>query len=121
MTDESFFKSDVVKDELDDIQETYTDLLQMSAGLKDFTPQERLDHIEKTLELIAKQKVFYSRLALASHGISPDDENEEAKFVKDRIDTLSQAYSGGMNLMMIMQTMEDKLQTWRKEIKDAQS
>lgn len=89
---EEFFKSEVVKDELDDIQETYTDLLQMSAGLKDFTPQQRLDHIEKTLELIAKQKVFYSRLALASHGVNPDDENEEAKFVKNRIDVMSAEY-----------------------------
>ena len=69
MSEESFFKSDVVVEELQDIQKTYTDLLKMSAGLAEFSPKERLDHIEKTLELIAKQKVFYARLALASHGI----------------------------------------------------
>ena len=110
MTNE-FFKSDVVKEEIDQIQETYTELLKMSAGLEDFDPQQRLEHVEKTLELIAKQKVFYSRLALASHGVNPDDpEDQEAKFVKNRIDLLSQQYSGGMNLMMILQTMEDKLQ-----------
>ena len=34
---------------------------------------------------------------------------------------MSKQYSGGMDLMMILQTMEDKLQSWRKEIKDAQS
>jgi hypothetical protein len=72
--------------------------------------------------LIAKQKVFYSRLALASHGMDPTDENDnEAKYVKDRIDLLSQEYSGGLNLMMILQTMEDKLQAWRKELRDAKS
>tara|TARA_A100001201_G_scaffold66864_1_gene62330 strand:+ start:258 stop:620 length:363 start_codon:yes stop_codon:yes gene_type:complete len=120
MTD-GFFKSDLVVEELEDIQQTYTDLLKMSAGLSDFSPQERLDHIEKTLELIAKQKVFYSRLALASHGVDPETEDEDAKYIKDRIDTMSQNYSGGMNLMMILQTMEDKLQTWRREIKDAES
>jgi hypothetical protein len=119
-TDDKFFESDAVRTELEDIQQTYTDLLKMSAGLSDFTPEERLDHIEKTLELIAKQKVFYARLALASHGMSPDEGNEEASFVKERIDTMSKQYSGGMDLMMILQTMEDKLQGWRREIKDAQ-
>ena len=58
--DEEFFKSDAVQSELEDIQQTYTDLLKMSAGLSDFSPEERLDHIEKTLVLIAKQKVFLS-------------------------------------------------------------
>tara|TARA_Y100001938_G_C8046202_1_gene409035 strand:- start:421 stop:786 length:366 start_codon:yes stop_codon:yes gene_type:complete len=121
MTDD-FFKSDVVRDEVEEIQECYTELLKMSAGLKDFDPEQRLEHVEKTLELIAKQKVFYSRLALASHSLDPtNNEDSEAKFVKNRIDLLSQEYSGGMNLMMILQTMEDKLQTWRKELRDAQS
>jgi len=32
---------------------------------------------------------------------------------------MSKQYSGGMDLMMILQTMEDKLQGWRREIKDA--
>tara|TARA_A200000159_G_scaffold8683_1_gene7539 strand:+ start:5257 stop:5625 length:369 start_codon:yes stop_codon:yes gene_type:complete len=122
MTDNEFFKSDLVQDEVDQIQECYTELLKMSAGLKEFDPEQRLEHVEKTLELIAKQKVFYSRLALASHGIDPTDEGEnEAKYVKDRIDLLSQQYSGGLNLMMILQTMEDKLQVWRKELRDAKS
>ena len=122
MTDNEFFKSDVVKDEVEEIQECYTELLKMSSGLKEFNPEQRLEHVEKTLELIAKQKVFYSRLALASHGMDPTDEKDkEAKYVKDRIDLLSQEYSGGLNLMMILQTMEDKLQGWRKELKDAKS
>jgi hypothetical protein len=110
---DTFFKSEVVVEELEDIQSTYTELLKMSSGLKDFTPTERLDHIEKTLELIAKQKVFYARLALASHEV----EGEDAAFVKDRIDMMSEEYSGGLNLMSILDQMEEKLQHWRKEIK----
>jgi len=118
MTEDTFFQSEAVRDELQDIEKTYSDLLKMSAGLSDFSPEERLDHIEKTLELIAKQKVFYARLALASHGIGQDDASEEAEFVRDRIDTMSKQYSGGMDLMMILQSMEDKLQGWRKELKN---
>tara|TARA_X000000368_G_scaffold169176_1_gene133464 strand:- start:49 stop:417 length:369 start_codon:yes stop_codon:yes gene_type:complete len=120
-SEESFFESDVVQKELTDIQETYTQLLKISSGLAEFSPSERLDHINKTLELIAKQKVFYSRLALASHNISGDENDEEATFVKEKIDTLSAQYSGGLNLMLILQQMEDKLRSWKKEIQDAES
>lgn len=116
MTD-SFFQTDQVQKEMEDIQTCYTDLLKMSAGLKDFNPQQKKDHIEKTLELIAKQKVFYARLALASH----EEGNEETvAFVKERVDQMSQVYSGGMNLMQILDTMEEKLRGWRKEL-DAES
>lgn len=118
---ESFFKSDVVIDELNDIQETYTDLLQMSQDLSNFSPSERLDHINKTLELIAKQKVFYSRLALASHGLDPDQDTEEVQYVKERIDMLSNQYSGGMNLLAILDQMETKLRSWKQEIRNAES
>ena len=47
--------------------------------------------------------------------------DEEASFVKEKIDTLSAQYSGGLNLMLILQQMEDKLRAWRKELKDAES
>ena len=117
MSEESFFKSEVVVEELQDIQKTSTDLLKMSAGLAEFSPKERLDHIEKTLELIAKQKVFYARLALASHGIEPGDESEEVGFLKSRIDHMSEVYSGGHSLLTILDQMEQKLQTWRYNIK----
>ena len=113
MTD-NFFQSEVVKEELDAIQECYTELLKMSAGLKQFNPQERLEHIEKTLELVAKQKVFYARLQLAANELQDDD---SAKGIKSRIEMMSTEYSGGMNLNMVLDQMENKLRTWRKELK----
>jgi len=116
MTNE-FFKSEVVHEELEDLQSTYTELLKMSQGFEDFNPQERLEHIEKTLELIAKQKVFYSRLQLMANYVSEEDDDEnEVKMIKDRIDAISSIYSGGNNLMSILQVMEDKLLGWRQEI-----
>ena len=113
MTD--FFKSEVVQEELEQIQECYTELLQMSAGLKDFSPKERLDHIEKTLELVAKQKVFYARLQLAANELQDDD---SAKEIKSRIEMMSTEYSGGMNLTFVIDQMENKLRSWRKELKE---
>ena len=108
MTEESkdFFKSDVVRESLEDIQTTYTELLKMSAGFAEYDIKKRVEHIDKTLELIAKQKVFYARLALASH---EDDSDDAVEYIKDRVDTLSFKTTGGMDLMSVLQVMEDKL------------
>ena len=113
MTD--FFNSEVVRNELEQIQECYTELLKMSAGLQTFSPTERLDHIEKTLELVAKQKVFYARLQLAANELQDDD---SAKEIKSRIEMMSTEFSGGMNLTMVLDQMENKLRTWRQELKE---
>lgn len=114
--DFDFFKSEVVQKELEAIQECYTELLKMSAGLKEFNPQERLEHIEKTLELVAKQKVFYARLQLAANELQDDD---SAKEIKSRIEMMSTEYSGGLNLNMVLDQMENKLRMWRKELKES--
>ena len=112
MTD--FFQSEVVQEELEAIQECYTELLKMSAGLKTFNPQERLEHIEKTLELVAKQKVFYARLQLAANELQDDDSAAE---IKKRIEMMSTEYSGGLNLNMVLDQMETKLRQWRADLK----
>ena len=114
--DFDFFKSEVVQEDLEAIQECYTELLKMSAGLKEFNPQERLEHIEKTLELVAKQKVFYARLQLAANELQDDD---SAKEIKSRIEMMSTEYSGGLNLTMVIDQMENKLRMWRKELKES--
>ena len=112
--DFDFFKSEVVQEELEAIQECYTELLKMSAGLKEFNPHERLEHIEKTLELVAKQKVFYARLQLAANELQDDDSAAE---IKKRIEMMSTEYSGGLNLNMVLDQMEEKLRSWRADLK----
>ena len=109
-------QSEVVQSELEQIQECYTELLKMSSGLKDFKPKERLEHIEKTMELVAKQKVFYARLQLAANELQDDD---SAKEIKSRIEMMSTEYSGGLNLTMVLDQMENKLRMWRKELRES--
>lgn len=111
-----FFNSDLVREEIQDIQTTYEELLKMSNKLQEFSPQERLDHINKTLELIAKQKVFYARLALASHHVEENQRDGSVAEMKDRIDTMSQMYSGGLDLTMVLDQMESKLKEWKTQI-----
>ena len=119
MNHKEFFDSEVVRDEIEDIQETYKDLLEMSNQLAKFKPLERLDHINKTLELIAKQKIFYSRLSLAASYVAEDEDHESdgtVADVKERIDGVSQIYSGGLDLTIVLNQMEDKLREWKTQI-----
>ena len=117
MTDD-FFKSEIVQEELNDLQEVYTELLKESQGFTEFDSDQKIDHINKTLELIAKQKVFYSRLEMMANYVEEDgDEESEVQAMKDRIDTMSKLYTGKQgNLLAILQVMEDKLLNWKKEL-----
>ena len=116
---DDFFKSEVIAEELDDLQQTYTDLLRMSQNFQTLDENGQLEHIEKTLELIAKQKVFYARLNLMQSQLDLDeDSDQEIKEIKDRIDSCSSVYSGGQNLMAVLDAMEQKLLTWRKGLLD---
>ena len=116
---EDFFRSEVIQAELDDLQTTYNDLLKMSSKLNQLDKSQQLNHINKTLELIAKQKVFYARLQLMSNYVTDDEDGEssDVKEVKERIDQVSNLYSGGnSNLLDILQAMEDKLLCWKRDL-----
>ncbi|ADO97613.1 DUF1825 domain-containing protein [Synechococcus phage S-ShM2] len=94
----SFFKSEIVQDNLQDIFETYKGIAAMSSELPHMDKHGRIQHINDTLMLVEKQKVFYTRLVLASMT------DEEAKDMKVRIDSLTNAF-GYANLTECMDGM----------------
>ena len=103
MTEQPFYESNVIREELKEMEQLYLDLAKLSYNLPRLNSEEKLDHVRKTLELIAKQKVFYARLALMSH------EDEEAREVKHRIDTMTEMYSNGKHINQVLDEMEEKL------------
>ena len=119
-TADDFLKSEVIKEELDDLQRTYTELLSMSQEFSSYDTEGQLDHINKTLELIAKQKVFYARLQLMEQHstLQEDKEDDEVMDMKKRIDNVSGMYSGGKNLLEILEAMETKLLQWKSALLD---
>ena len=119
-TADDFLKSEVIKEELDDLQRTYTELLSMSQEFSSYDTAGQLDQITKTLELIAKQKVFYARLQLMEQHITyeEDEKDSEVMDMKKRIDNVSGMYSGGKNLLEILEAMETKLLQWKSALLD---
>ena len=82
----SFFKSEQVQENLQDIFDTYQQIASMTSQLGSMNKQEKLNHIEDCKTLIDKQKTFYTRLCLASY------EDAEAADMKTRINALSNAF-----------------------------
>lgn len=86
MTEEGFFHSDNVQLEISEIFKTYQKLAHMQNKLSGMNKEQRLEHIENTKALVEKQKLFYTRLALAAM------EDVEASDLKTRINAMSQAF-----------------------------
>jgi hypothetical protein len=86
MSDSAFFNSENVQNSINDIFKTYQRLSFMQSRLATMDAEQRLEHIENTKELVEKQKLFYTRLCLASM------EDQEAADLKVRINAMSQAF-----------------------------
>ncbi|AGG54273.1 hypothetical protein CYXG_00209 [Synechococcus phage S-SSM4] len=82
----TFFQSENVQEEINNIFKFYQKLSYKQNRLAGMNKEERLDHIDKTKELVEKQKLFYTRLALAAM------EDQEASDLKTRINAMSQAF-----------------------------
>ena len=82
----SFFKSEQVQGNLQDIFQTYQEIAIATSNVKSLPKEERLEHIDKCKVLIDKQKTFYTRFCLAA----PED--PEAADMKTRINALSTAF-----------------------------
>ena len=98
----SFFKSDQVQENLQDIFNTYQEIASMTNQLPRMNKEDRLEHIDKCKVLIDKQKTFYFRLKLAAK------EDAEASDMMMRIDALSQAF-GYTSLLDCMDAMVETL------------
>ena len=82
----SFFQSEQVQENLNDIFSTYQKISALTSAVPHMNVEDRLDHIDACKGLIEKQKTFYFRLQLASK------DDPEAADMKARITALTQAF-----------------------------
>ena len=90
----SFFQSEQVQENLNDIFSTYQKISALTSAVPHMSVEDRLDHIDACKGLIEKQKTFYFRLQLASKT------DPEAADMKERISALTQAF--GLKTSMIV-------------------
>jgi|TARA_B100000287_G_scaffold234006_1_gene220354 hypothetical protein len=108
-----FYESEQVKEEIKGMETLYTELARLSIQFPSMSDELKREHLEKTMMLIAKQKVFYARLCLMAV------ESEEAKIIKTQLDKMSQVYSQGRTIQDVLGEMEDKLRVFKKQLDEA--
>ena len=94
----SFFQSEQVKTNLQDIFNCYQKISSMTAQLPSMNKEEKLAHIDSCKDLIDRQRTFYGRLCLAA------SEDTDAADMKTRINALANAF-GYENLAICMDAM----------------
>ena len=102
-----FYESEVVRGEVQEMEKLYLELAKLSVKFTELDDAGRREHLEGTLELIAKQKVFYARLALMAH------QDKEAADIKFKIDTLSEMYSGGKHINEVLDDFGKMFVLWK--------
>ena len=60
-----FFDSDIVREELQEINELQLSIYKNAMKFGTFSRDDKVEHIEKLTELLERQKVMYTRISLS--------------------------------------------------------
>ena len=61
----NFFDSEIVQEELNEINELQKEVYGKIINVMNLTPEEQVEHIDKLKLLLEKQKIMYTRLSLS--------------------------------------------------------
>ena len=61
----SFFKSDIVREELEQINSMQEEIYSHAMRFHTMSREEKLEHIDQLTELLSKQKIMYTRVSLS--------------------------------------------------------
>ena len=106
----SFFKSDVVRAEIAEINELQEDIYKNDFKFPTMTKEEKLEHVKILEKLLDKQKVLYTRLSLS--------DDPEAIQMKERI-TESASMMGlpsNVDMNVIFNNMSSMLDVMKQQI-----
>lgn len=106
----SFFKSDVVRAEIAEINELQEDIYKNVFKFSTMTKEEKLEHVELLERLLDKQKVLYTRLSLS--------DDPEAVTMKERIvqSATMMGLPPNVDMNIIFNNMSSMLEVMKKQI-----
>lgn len=109
----SFFDSEIVRKEANEISFLQQDILNRMPRIPLMEHDERVQFFDDMIDLIERQKIFYSRLSL-----SDDPRAQELKEQFRQAAIMLGMDANGVNMMEIYDTFKESMMSVRKQVLD---
>ena len=106
----NFFESEIVQDELEDINRMQHEVYSAMGSLNSLSKEEKRDHIDQLTELLEKQRVMYTRLSLS--------DDPMAKKMKEELQKSVQllGFPAGTDIQVLFAGMTQTIESLRQQV-----
>ena len=105
-----FFNSDIVREELQEINELQMSIYKNAMKFGTFSRDDKVDHIERLTELLERQKVMYTRISLSDDPEAVDLKNHLQKSVE------LMGFPEGTDMFLLFSGMSNTIENLKKSI-----
>ena len=106
----NFFDSEIVKKELAEINKLQEQVYSRAFGYPLMSREDKVEHIDKLITLLEKQKVMYTRLSLSD---SPEAKKMTQTLQKS---ISSMGFPPGTDMQILFSSMNETIQTLKQDI-----
>ena len=106
----NFFDSEIVKKELVEINKLQEQVYSRAFGYPFMSREDKVEHIDKLVTLLEKQKVMYTRLSLSD---SPEAKKMTQTLQKS---ISSMGFPPGTDMQILFSSMNETIQTLKQDI-----
>ena len=106
----NFFDSEIVKKELVEINKLQEQVYSRAFGYPFMSREDKVEHIDKLITLLEKQKVMYTRLSLSD---SPEAKKMTQTLQKS---ISSMGFPPGTDMQILFSSMNETIQTLKQNI-----
>ena len=105
-----FFESEIVREELDEINEMQKEVYGNMMNFGSLSREEQYEHIELLIELLQKQKVMYTRVSLS--------DDPMAKKMKENLQDSVRlmGFPPGTDITMLFDGMHQTIQNLKQQV-----
>ena len=107
----NFFDSEIVKKELTEINKLQEQIYSRAFAYPMMSRDDKVEHVDKLIKLLEKQKVMYTRLSLSD---SPEAKKMQQTLQKS---ISSMGFPPGTDMQILFNSMNETIQTLKQNIK----
>ena len=105
-----FFDSDIVRQELQEINELQLSIYKNAMKFGTFSREDKVNHIEKLTELLERQKVMYTRISLSDDKEAIDLKNHLQKSVE------LMGFPEGTDMLLLFSGMSNTIDNMKSQL-----